>query len=419
MQLRTFRHVRELGHLALRSSTLVLRFVLTFYIVKALGYEASGAYGLAVGAIGIVPAAVGWGLNYFTARDVIGIERREAMSRVKTRLLVTTGSLAGCTWVALVAMRAFGAEWHAFYGYVIVLIWLETYALDMHMPLLAIEKASEANILVFVRSALWVPVLIGLAALWPALRTLDTVFGFWIASHLLAALLLVYFLRRTSLRDLLALPVQGEWLRSRLRRSWSIYLSDISLVGTLYADRYVVSYLLGITVTGLYTFYWSLTNALQTLVTTAVVQVLFPRVYKSLAGGTEAFVATLRRETAKVAAICMGLGICLLAFGEVASRFLPPHGDIPNARWVFVLLTAAAMIRTVSEMLNTGLTTLRKDNHYALLNIVGVVLSLSLAYGLISALGFIGAGVASVATAVILSVARYAFLARFVARHEA
>ncbi|WP_279480762.1 lipopolysaccharide biosynthesis protein [Aureimonas sp. SK2] len=407
------RDLSSLFHLGLRMATLGLRFALAFWVVGVLGYEASGVYGLALGAIGIIPAAVGWGLNYFCARDVVGASAVAAAGIIKARLLVTAVSLAACLVLALPLLHAFDLPADGLVVLIAVLVVFETIGLDVHMPLLSLGKGRLANLLVFVRSALWVPLVIGGGWLVPELNSLQAVFLFWIAFHVLGVAILVVAVPRATLEAAWRVPLRRDWIADRLRRSWSIYLSDLGIVAMLFADRYVVTALLGLDVAGLYTFYWSLTNALQTLLATAIVQVLFPTVLGSFAGGNAgALAAEIRRQTLRVSAIAAVLAAGLLVAGEVAGRFLPGH-DMTGTRSVFWLLVLAAVVRTLSELLNFGLTAMEKDGHYAALNVFGMVLSLTLAYGLIEAFGFVGVGLASLITALVLYAGRLMFLRRF------
>ena len=65
--MRFLKRFNSLFNLGLRGSSLVFRFLLSFYIIKYLGLEASGIYGLALGAVGIAPALLGWGLSLASA----------------------------------------------------------------------------------------------------------------------------------------------------------------------------------------------------------------------------------------------------------------------------------------------------------------------------------------------------------------
>ncbi len=406
----------SLVHLTLRLGTLVLRFALTFHIVRVLGYEAAGVYGLAVGAIGIVPAAIGWGLNYFLARDIVGIPVSNAAALLKSRLTVTVATLVVGLCVGSAVLLWLDVSWTGLVGLIALLVVFETIGLDIHMPLLSRDKGRLANVLVFVRSALWVPFLIGGGYLLPQLNSLTALFAFWIAAHLVALAILVVAVPRPLLARTWRAPLRRDWIRDRLRHSWTIYLSDVGLVGTLFADRYIVTALLGIEMTGLYTFYWSLTNALQTLVTTAVVQILFPSIVRTFADGDARLLrATLKRQTIRISLIAAAMGIGVLAFGELAAVLLPGH-DMTGSRGVFLCLVLAAVVRTVSELLNLGLTAMHKDNHYAAFNVAGIVLSLAMAYVLISTLGFLGVGIASLTTATVLLLGRAVFIDRLL-RH--
>jgi len=404
---------KSLSNLGLRASTLVFRFGLSFYIVKFIGLDASGLYGLALGVISILPAAIGWGLNYFVARDIVGQSPEFAGVRVKTRLLLTTLSLMMVSVVGLAVMLATGTEITHVHLLILILIWLETYALDVHIPLIAQELAIQANAVVFLRSAFWVPILVGIGLVFPALRTIEWVFAFWILAYVPTCFALFYFLRHWPMRKIARAPIEGNWLRSRLKKSWLIYISDMSLVGLMYADRYIVNYVLGLTLTGIYTFFWSLTNALQTLITTAVVQLAIPVLFKAFNSGSIAeWRVAMRRQFIKTAVMSTLLGFGVFVGAELL-LYIMNMEKLSGHHVLFVLMLLAAIVRACSDLLNVGLTSMKKDIHYALTNLFGIVLAMSLAYILLNLFGLNGAGIAALLTAITITGIRSFFLIRF------
>ncbi len=404
-----------LANLAIRGATLLCRFALSFYVVSMLGLRAAGVFGLALGAIGILPAAVGWGLNYFLSRDVVGLAPDQAMPLIRARLTVTIGSLALVTAVALavVAIAPGLASTDATtLALIIALLWFETLGLDSYMALIGLELAFQANLIVFVRSALWIPplILVGLVA--PATRTLDMIFASWVASHILSLGLLAYCLRHWPViqgwRQPLAVP---RTLAARLRQSWFIYFSDLGLVGLIYVDRFVVSAVLGLAATGIYSFYWSITNALQTLVSTAIVQVALPRLFRAHRDDSPAaWRALLVREVGRTLLYAGVLSVVLFVATEAIVALKP--GRFPPARLLLVLLLLAAVVRAGSDMLNVGITSTRRDRAYAITNVIGMVTAVLLSLILLKTVGLIGAGVSALLTALGLFVIRAGYLWR-------
>ena len=398
-------------NLILRSSTLGLRFLLALYIAKYLGFEATGVYGLTVGVVGVVPALIGWGLNYFVAREVVGRRPADAVPLVKDRLLVTTISLALLSLAALATTLILGLDITRLHLIITVLAWLETYALDLHLPLIGLELSNQANMLVFVRSAIWIPPIVALGFLFPKFQNVEVILDAWVLADICALGILFFIGRHWHIRRSLGHAVDVQWIRSRLRRSWYIYLSDLGIVGFMYADRYIVSYFLGLTATGIYTFFWSLTNALQTLVATTVVQIALPALVKSFpVGNHSAWRAELRHQFTKTISLSVGLSVMIFLFGEVLLRYLAMTG-LAEHRGLFLLMLATSVLRSCSDLANVGITSTGRDRSYAAINILGVLLAVASCVLGVVLFGLIGIGIASLATAIILLGIRLALLA--------
>lgn len=400
----------SLTNLMLRAATLGFRFVLSFYIIKYIGLDATGLYGLALGVVGIVPALVGWGLNYFTSREIVGKDHAFAAARVKSRLFVTTISLFLASLVLGAGALATGHTITGILLLVLAIVWLETYALDIHLPLVSQEMAFQANVLVFIRSALWVPFVIVLGLVFPAFRTIDAIFLAWISSYVVAIAALFYFLRGWPLAQTAREPVQYDWLKEKLSKSWLIYISDLSIVGLMYADRYIVNFMLGLTLTGIYTFFWSLTNALQTLTQTAVVQLALPVLVKAYLNGTYAdWRHVLRAQFVKTTIIATVMSVGVYISAEILIHFMS-MSQLREHRGLFILMLLAAVARSCSDLLNIGLTSLRRDNHYAMINLTSVVFSIVNAIVMIWLFGFAGTGIAALTTSLVTAAIRSYYL---------
>ncbi|PCD01729.1 hypothetical protein COC42_16590 [Sphingomonas spermidinifaciens] len=399
-------------NLMLRALTLGFRFGLSFYIVAFLGLEAAGIYGLAAGAVGVAPAAIGWGLNYFTAREVVGRTPDKVVALVKSRLFVTLVSLT----LGSLGLAAFGLATGNFtdpiFLLILVLLWLETIALDLYLPLIGLELATQANVIVFVRSAVWVPVIIVLGIYVPALRTLEALFVAWIVCHLLSLVLMGFFLRRWPVMAELNAPIDRNWIAARLRQSWYIYFSDLGIVGLAFLDRYIVNWILGIGATGVYTFYWSIANALQTMMQTAVVQLALPRLLKSFREPTlDNWQRALRGEIVKTGILATSLAAAIFVAVEIVIRF-DPGGRFPHYTGLLALMMIAAVARAGSDLLNTTITSTGRDRYYAITNVAGVAMTLGFGIFFISEFGLIGSGLSALVTATLLVIARAAYVRR-------
>ena len=106
------------------------------------------------------------------------------------------------------------------------------------------------------------------------------------------------------------------------------------------------------------------------------------------------------------------LGLGVFGASEILIRIMNMQ-ELGQHRDLFVLLLLASVVRSFSDLLNIGLTSRNKDKHYATLNIVGVFLSIALAFAMIGAFGLIGAGIAALTAALSMVLLKGYFLMRF------
>ena len=290
--------------------------------------------------------------------------------------------------------------------YVAAIIFLEAIAFDVHIALISIGMPLVANILLFLRSGLWVIPAAGLGMLFPGLRTLDFVLLCWISALFLNYLALYLFVRRWPLKQIARSSIDLSWIRMRVRRAWLIYINDLGLVSMTYLDRYIVNSMLDLRATGIFILNWSIANAIHVLVTAATVQVSLPLLVSAFKeGGDRQWGIVLRGMVLRVLAI--GSPLALLAY--VAAVYCLPlvlatDSVIDGTLLAWMLL--ATVIRLLSDALNYGLYSRGLDRSLALINIGGALSAVVLGLVLIHLLGLVGVGIAMALTSTLLLVAR-------------
>jgi O-antigen/teichoic acid export membrane protein len=404
--------VQALGNVVIRGSSLALRFGISIYIIKFLGLEAAGLYGLCLGASGMIPAVAGFGLNYFVAREVVDADRERAASIIFTRLIFTSISLILLTLLFFAFMAYTDQEITTTIKLMVAIVWLESFGLDLHLPMIALGRIYTANLISFIRLGSWIPFAIGFGLLYPDTRNLNVVLLCWVLGNC-AALLITLVVLRDVFRGhdprALASP---KWLLHRLRNARLIYISDVSLIGMLHLDKYMVTLILGLNVAGVYTFFSSLTGALQTLVSSAVIQPALPTLFKAFNSGSESvWKKRMISQVTSALAISAALGVFIFVGNKVLVHFVSMNA-LQSYDTIFILLIVGAIVRAGSDTINVGLTSLRQDRTYAVLNIFGVLFMCACTPAMLLAFGFWGVGISAVVGALVVAFLRSYFLRR-------
>ena len=384
---------------------MVGRFALTIYIAQYLSLTDLGLFGLIVGVAGMMPSISGMGLNYFLARELVDKDDYAAGVLIKDRLVVTVSMMAA---ISVVALATIGSMFPVYLGVavlVVPIVFTETVAFDLHLCFISLRRPILANSLLFVRSAAWVFPLIGLGLVHAASRTLTVVLSFWLAGNVLFFLAVVVAFRNWPIDQILQARINWADAKATVRRARLIYLNDIGFAGMVYLDRYIVSHFLGLKQTGVYTLYWSFSNAIQVLVTSAVVQVSVPRLVSIVRSGVGSWGAAIRKEIAKSVSLAIVLGVLAFLIGV---HVLPLVGfsKLTIAPPLFALMLSGVVVKIAADMLNSGLYARGMDNQLAVINSLGLVVAIVSSVICLTTFGLLGAGVSMIITPTCLAAAR-------------
>ena len=406
-------------NVSLRLASLAGRFALTIYVAAVLGAQDLGRFGLLLGAVAAFPAISGLGLNYFMAREVVAEPSSRATIIVRDRLLVSA-----TTAIALVGGAALGSAAGAIdLGHMpwaaVGIVFLEVLLFDFHYALIGRDRATLANVIIALKGAVWVPLVVIAGLVWPQFRSLDFVLYVWLATLILTVGWLVSRTSRTDIRALVKAPIDKVWIRDRLSGAGLIYVSDIGIVAMSYADRFVISDTLGLRAVGIFTVFWSFSNALHTLLQTGLLQASLPKLVRLHKEREE---AQWRSTLASTQRKLLASGVLLsLAVYLIMILLLPPLGveEVEGLYLLPALLLASALIRALSDLYHQALYSRLRDYAANSVNLLGLVVAPSFALVGAHTLGLNGVGAAAVASTILILGVRRMVLARSLSRGDA
>jgi O-antigen/teichoic acid export membrane protein len=398
------------ANISLRGLSLVARFALTLFMARYFTLGEIGLFGLFYSAAAAAPAFLGFGMNYFLNREIVGIPFDSALRRLRDRVAV---SVAVATFVVFAfwlfeVAGAIPSITHL--ALLCPILILEAVALDIHYSLISLKRPLLANSLLFVRSAVWVFPYIVVAAVFPQSRNLGVLLWWWLAAIGVSFAVLAWHMRSWPWAEAGCYGFDVAWFRKTLAKSKLIYASDIGIVGTMFADRYILGSLSGLQQVGVFVFFWTIANSVQVLVGTAISQIVVPHMVEAhAAGGHAALHQILKRKTAEAA----GLGIALSFMAIVAVYLVVPylgHQEFGANINLLLILLVAAIIRSVSDVWNVALYSAGKDAAWAWINIFGLISTSLACFVGLNLAGMLGLAVATVVVAVLQWFARVYFL---------
>lgn len=391
--------------LGLRASGLLSKFLLTLFIAREMTLADLGFYGLiAVGAT-LVPALFGLGLNGPAGRALVDLNTEAALKLGATRVGVTALLHLLLTPV-IVAVLAFTlpADQLPLIALVAITLFLENLGSDLNAILLSRFRAKTAAIFLFIRSGAWPIVFIAWAWFEPAYRTIPAMMTFWLASLLLIGLLVAVIIATQGYLKSMGFDVAQA--REMIAKGRHFYLADIGNNGALYLDRFLVTTFLGLEATGIYTFFWALTNAINNVILFGVTSPKAPSIIAAVNQGDKSVILRVCKSMLKEIWLwCLGLSILLIA---VMPALLAQLGNdkFDQHKAVFLIMLLATVMRTVSEGMGNILYAHHQDARIARISMVAMALSAVLILALAPAFELPGVAVAMLLAAVFVFVWR-------------
>jgi O-antigen/teichoic acid export membrane protein len=406
------------ANVGIRGLTLASKFLLVIVLARYFSPEDLGVYGLMVSSIVIGLFVLGLEYKYFTVRALIartpGTEATIVRDQAVLYLLV-----AAVVLPLLVILSSLGA-WSPIPSnalpWFFVLVVVELAAQESGNALLGLSRPLAANLVLFVRSGLWVYLLIILAVTIPGARTVATVFIAWVVGAVASTVLAAWYLRGIGWGAAMSQPVDWAGIRAGLRISAPFLATSGAALGLLYVDRFIIQAYHGLEPVGVYTFFVGITTALHTLVNTGVSLVRMPRLVRAHQDGDIPRFRHELRDLARATILTAAVVAVLIAAGILPILWIVGRAVYLGNLGVFFLLLAAASIRCLADPALYALYARHQDLRLLGASAVAFAVSVIANFALVPALGISGAAIAAAAGAFALLAVAVVFVMRGGAR---
>ncbi|MGY3038085.1 O-antigen/teichoic acid export membrane protein [Bradyrhizobium sp. USDA 4354] len=366
---RAFDQAPSLINAGLRACAIVLRFSLIIFITREAGLEGIGVYGVVQSLIAPSPAALGLGINYFWGRNLVHASLSEASLAIRDRMIL---SLLVCSVISLIVFSS--ASWIdvRFSGLlpeIIGLCFLEVIGKDIHVGLNAVRHSRTANLLYFIRSSAWVPLVLAGHFGFGWFFSLKIIFDLWIGCTIASYLGVLALLLNWNSDLIRTRPRLGSYL-TIARKGWYIYLNEVVHAIASNLDRYIIASVLGLREVGIYSFFWAFSNTVLTLVDAGVVQTEWPELVRARrsAGSHSDWSKLARRYVCRVAVFAF----CLCSLATIAAYFsaLSVKGnEVRPYLWLSVAMASCQWVAVLSVAMNAVLASARDDKFVAASNL--------------------------------------------------
>lgn len=374
------RHVVAMAVMASRGGGIVTKFLLTLFIAKFMGLETLGIYGMILGAVTLGPVILGLGLMNNLSRSMVTQSSAQVTAQVLHygRLI---GSLYALVFaLAMTASIIVGSPWLMAIG--VLLMVQEQLSNDLAAALNSRKQYWQANSLMLSRTLGWMLPFMAVAFVERQLATLPALLTFWMVGNMVTLAMFVWFVRGWPWFKAWAIIKKAPVTLAQVKQSMTLYINDVVNTSSQYLDRYVVGFMFGLELTGVYVLFWSMANALSNLISNGVIQIAKPKMIEAYQASQKAFSIAfnqLQRDVmlASVALAAVASGVLTMALPLLNNPLASAHTSV---LWIVM---GSVLLRMMYEAKGVVFYSVHRDDLTlkSALSVLLVSLALNLPFG--------------------------------------
>jgi O-antigen/teichoic acid export membrane protein len=271
--------VQSFSLMVMRGFLLIVKFLLTLFITHYLDFKSLGIFGLLSAAGIMAPSILGFGIMYNISRHAVTKIFSEITADIKFYGKFVSLLYAILLMICFVYGIVYNQLSLTILG--IFIIFCEHINGEFYALFLNLSKPFFANLVHFVRSALWAVFYMVGAYFYPEWRNIDILLIFWLIGNLIAFVFYLFQFDWIKNDNMAQINPFCKHVLKIIKESKIVYFNGIFTTLSTYSDRYIITAFLGLELTGVYIFFWQISSALSNLLYTGVIQLYRPKLVRA------------------------------------------------------------------------------------------------------------------------------------------
>lgn len=399
---------KSITNLAIRSATLLSKFLLIAGITKFLAMEDLGEYGLFSSTLTLALLLLGFDFYRFNTRELLSKEPVERMAMIRDQFvfhglcyLIGIPVLLG-----IILMGGIPVKYTLWFFSV---LFFEHFSRELYRLLATLHHPIAANIFLFFREGLWAYVIL---VLWMipvnGTQNLNVVWIGWFIGAAVCFFLSLFFLLRLELGKARGISIDWAWIGKGMLISLPFLIGTLAHKSIEYSNRYFVEHFLTTADVGILTFFTGIGNQLNIVIYTTVTMIYMPRLIELYQRGSrESFTKDFKK-------FIMSLFFYTFGFSAFLYLATPPLLAILGKKELITHLNVLLVVLVANAVFNftfvpqLWLYIKKMDLWIMGITLAGLAVNLLANYVFIQKLGLIGAAWASVTGFLFIGLAKAA-----------
>ena len=388
-------------NLALRGITLGSKFLLSIYLVKFLSLEANGEYGIFVATISMLTYVLGLDFYSFNNREILQEKSSESGKKIKNQfVLFTLVYLIILPLLYVFGLFDFIGQKYILLFYLILVF--DHISIELYRLLVVFSKPIQANINLFLRTGIWILVLI---FAWhndfEDLKNLNSVFNLWLVGSFISVIYSIYSLSTVGISIPWKEKIETKWILKGLKIALPFFIATLSYKIIQFADRYMVEFYLGTKQTGIYYFFSNISMLIETFVQTTVVMIYSPKLIASLKKDKPFQIDIFKTFSKEIIIYSVIAVVCVCAI-IYPLLYIVEKTELFLSISVFFVMVTTRFIFNISLIYHFKLYVAKKDSLIMTSTLFAVLVNISLNFILIPFYGLIGGALATLLSVLVM-----------------
>lgn len=274
-------------NLSIRGSVLLSKFIFSLVVLKVLSIESFGEYSLFLGIITYGGFLFSWDYYQFTLREIVTItditKRKRIIAEQFTFHIFTYFLICPFLLVFFVTDLLNFDRILVFY----LILFFDNLSQEFFRVLIAMEKSRIANILLFIKTALWIVIFLLIYFLgFKHLISIELVYYLWLGSVILSFIMGIYYTRlRVSDFSLSSSSISS--IKVALKTSSIFFIGTIIFKTFEISGRLITGYMFTEYEVGIFAFFFTLANLIYIIPQAGIFQLHVPALLRSYKSDAE------------------------------------------------------------------------------------------------------------------------------------